>query len=150
MKQIPHYFDWRFQNPLSRYRFLFWAKTRLEGYLVLQEYTSAHANKEVVNIVDWEATSVAVQTELLQAAMNLTADRRLIIWSVSLPRQTTAVLDEAGFKLERQPQRVAQPRRALLARPIRNEELDGDWLFAGQPLLDMKSWDLRMLYSMHG
>jgi GNAT superfamily N-acetyltransferase len=143
------YFDWRFQNPLSRYRFLFWAKTRLEGYLVLQEYT-AYADKEVVNIVDWEATSVAVQAELLQAAMDLTADRRLITWSVSLPRQTKAVLDEAGFKLVRQPQNVAQQRRALLVRPIRDEELDGDWLFTGQPLLDMKSWDLRMLYSMHG
>src|SRR5208337_1328121 len=31
------YFQWRFQNPLGQYRFLFWEKSRLEGYLVLQE-----------------------------------------------------------------------------------------------------------------
>ena len=144
------YFEWRFQNPLSQYRFLFCAKTRLEGYLVLQEYTSAYADREVVNIVDWEATSVAVQRELLQAAVSLTADRRLMIWSVSLPRQATAVLDEKGFKLERTPESATQQRRALLVRSIRDEGPDGNWLFAGQPLLDMKSWDLRMLYSMHG
>lgn len=144
------YFDWRFQNPLSQYRFLFCTKTRLEGYLVLQEYTSEYADKEVVNIVDWEASGVAVQRELLQAAMNLTADRRLIIWSVSLPRQATAVLDEKGFKLVRSPKSATQRRHALLLRSIRHEGPDGDWLFAGQPLLDMKSWDLRMLYSMYG
>lgn len=30
------YFAWRFQNPRSNYRFLFWDDARLEGYLVLQ------------------------------------------------------------------------------------------------------------------
>ena len=144
------YFDWRFQNPLSRYRFLYWAKARLEGYLVLQEYTSAYANKELVNIVDWEATSIAVHAELLQAAKKLTTGRRLMIWSVSLPQELTAVLEAAGFKLEREPKSVSQQRRALLVRPIRDEELGGDWLFAGQRLLDMGNWDLRMLYSMLG
>jgi len=143
------YFGWRFQNPLRQYRFLFWAKTRLEGYLVLQEYLS-YADNDVVNIVDWEATSVAVQAELLQAAIKLTSGRNLIVWSVSLPPQTTALLEKTGFKLEPQPQGAAQERRALLVRPIRDEALDGDWLFAGRRLLDMRNWDLRMLYSMHG
>jgi len=144
------YFDWRFQNPLSRYRFLFWEETRLEGYLVLQEYTSAYANEEVVNIVDWEASSAAIQARLLQAAKILTAHRRLIIWSASLSAPTREVLDSKGFKLERQPKSTARQRSPLLVRPIRDEALADDWLFAGQPLLSMKSWDLRMLYSMHG
>lgn len=144
------YFDWRFQNPLSRYRFLFWAKARLEGYLVLQEYTSAYADKDVVNIVDWEATSVEVQAELLRAAIKLIAHRRLIIWSVSLSRQTAALLARTGFELVRQTPSVAQQRHVLLVRPIRDEELHGDWLFMGLPVLDLKSWDLRMLYSMLG
>lgn len=144
------YFDWRFKNPLSTYRFLFWEKMHLEGYLVLQEYTSAFADKEVLNIVDWEASSVAVQAELLQAAMKLTADKRSIIWSVSLPLPTKTVLEKSGFRLERQPQSATQHRPSLLIRAIRDEELDEDWLFAGERLLDMKSWDLRMLYSMVG
>jgi hypothetical protein len=122
----------------------------LEGYLVLQEYTSEYADKEVVNVVDWEATSVAVQADLLQAAIRLSAERRLIIWSVSLPRPTTAMLEESGFKLERQPASAAQQIPALLVRAIRDDHLDDEWLFAGQKLLEMKSWDLRMLYSMCG
>jgi hypothetical protein len=82
--------------------------------------------------------------------VNLIADRRLIIWSVSLPRQARAVLDEKGFKLDRSPESAVQQRHALLVRPIRNEKPDSNWLFADQPLLDMKNWDLRMLYSMLG
>ena len=144
------YFDWRFQNPLSNYRFLFWEKTRLEGYLVLQEYTSAYANKEVLNIVDWEASCVEVQAELLQAAMKLSADRRSIIWSVSLPRPITTTLEKAGFSIERQPQSATQPRNSLLIRAIGEEQLEVDWFFAGERLLDMKNWDLRMLYSTLG
>jgi hypothetical protein len=144
------YFDWRFQNPLSEYRFLFWTQARLEGYLVLQEYTSAFASEEITNIVDSEASSTAVHAELLRAATKLTAGRRLIIWSVNLPRQTTALLEEAGFKLIPQPESVAQRRNALLVRPICEQDLHRDWLFGGLPMLDMNSWDLRMLYSMVG
>jgi hypothetical protein len=144
------YFDWRFQNPLSNYRFLFWEKTHLEGYLVLQEYTSEYADKEVLNIVDWEASNVAIQAELLQAAMKLSANRRCVIWSISLPRSTITVLEKAGFRLEPEPQSATQPRRSLLVRHVRDEELDRDWLFAGERLLDIKTWDLRMLYSTLG
>lgn len=144
------YFRWRFQNPLRRYRFLYWANPNLEGYLVLQDYTTDYANQEVVNIVHWEASSLAVRRELLHAAMRLTADRNLVIWSAGLPGTSTALLGDAGFKLEPMPQSAVQPRDALLVRPIRAAELSGDWLFAGQRLLDLNSWDLRMLYSMHG
>lgn len=144
------YFNWRFQNPLSLYRFLFWTKDRLEGYLVLQEYTSPNASKEVVNIVDWEASDALVQAELLQAAKNLTTDRRLLIWSVSLSGQTKAVLEEKGFKLIPQPRSATQQSSPLLVRIIGEDQLGSDWRFAGQPMLDMRSWDLRMLYSMHG
>jgi hypothetical protein len=144
------YFAWRFQNPLSRYRFLYCANPHLEGYLVLQEYTSGYAGTDVVNIVDWEATSVAVQADLLQAAIDLTADRELVVWSVSLSRQLAALLDRSGFKVEPTPSSVTQQRYTLLVRPIRAAELDGDWHFSGRRLLDLHSWDLRMLYSMHG
>ena len=144
------YFDWRFQNPQSRYHFLYWAKTRLEGYLVLQEYTSPNANHRIVNIVDWEATSIVTHAELLRAAIKLAANRGLNIWAVTLPRQITAMLEDSGFKLEQQPRSAEQDRSALLVRPVRDLEIEGSWKFAGQSLLDMKSWDIRMLYSMRG
>lgn len=144
------YFDWRFQNPLSRYRFLFWEESRLEGYLVLQEYTSAYADHEVVNIVDWEASNMAVQVQLLRSAIKLTSGRWLILWSVNLPPTTLALLEQEGFRYVRQPRSAGQVRHVLLVRAIRNAALRGDYLFAGLPLLDTKSWDLRMLYSMNG
>ncbi|MGC2460121.1 MAG: GNAT family N-acetyltransferase [Steroidobacteraceae bacterium] len=144
------YFDWRFRNPLSRYRFLFWANPRLEGYLVLQECTSAYAVNDVVNVVDWEATSAAVQAELLGAATRLITDRNLVIWSASLSRELTMLLDESGFKVEPAPRTVAQQRHTLLVRPVGAAGLNGDWLLAGRRLLDLDSWDLRMLYSTHG
>jgi GNAT superfamily N-acetyltransferase len=144
------YFAWRFQNPLSRYRFLYYANPQLEGYLVLQEYTSPYAGPDAVNIVDWEATSIAVQAALLRAAIDLTVDRELLVWSVSLSQQLTALLHRSGFKVEPPPASVTEQRHTLLVRPIRATELDGDWHFAGRRLLDLHSWDLRMLYSMHG
>jgi GNAT superfamily N-acetyltransferase len=63
------YLQWRFQNPQSRYRFLFWQEDRLEGYLVLQEYASDDDHRDVLNIVDWEASRMAIKTGLLQAAI---------------------------------------------------------------------------------
>lgn len=144
------YFNWRFQNPLSRYRFLYWEKNRLEGYLVLHQYTSAFSDKTVVNIVDWEATNIAVRAELLRAAQKLTEGRNLCIYSVSLPQNVVDVLVEARFQLEAQPQSASHRRHALLVRPTHNVNLNDNISFAGSSLLDVNSWDLRMLYSMCG
>lgn len=144
------YFDWRFQNPLSRYRFLFHDKAGMEGYLVLQEYTSEFADKEVLNVVDWEGTDAAVKAELLRAACSYATNRVLIIWSATLPPEATAVLHAKGFKLVWQAQSMVNQIPAVLVRPVRDENLDSDWLLADRRLLDLANWELRMLYSMHG
>jgi GNAT superfamily N-acetyltransferase len=143
------YFQWRFQNPLSRYRFLFWEEDRLEGYLVLQEYTSEYS-PDVLNIVDWEASNAAILSGLLQAAVSVFAKaRRLIIWSATLPPPTIALLQMNGFHSVRHPKAAPSP-PAILVRPIHRGQLDGEWMLAGRRLLDLASWDLRMLYSMQG
>ena len=49
------YFSWRFQNPLSEYRFLFWDNGRLDGYLVLYRKVYPPGNDELAYIVDWDA-----------------------------------------------------------------------------------------------
>jgi hypothetical protein len=38
----------------------------------------------------------------------------------------------------------------LLLRPIRDASDAGAWRFEDYPLSELSSWDLRMLYSMHG
>ncbi len=143
------YFHWRFQNPLSRYRFLFCEKDRLEGYLVLQQYTTQVANRETVNIVDWEANGVAAKAELLRAAMALTRTGQLMIWSATQPPETTELLRKNGFKQLKQMEDLGSG-PAVLVRPVRKERLEGEWLLAGLRLADLASWDLRMLYSMRG
>jgi Acetyltransferase (GNAT) domain len=143
------YFAWRFQNPLSRYRFLFRDTDRLEGYLVLQEYTSEFGKRDIVNIVDWEASSAAVRTELLHAALELILSGRVAIWSATLARETTELLGRNRFKLDRPSPGVFQPGPGILARAIR-ERKETDWLLGGLRVTDLANWDLRMLFSMRG
>jgi GNAT superfamily N-acetyltransferase len=142
------YLSWRFRNPLSRYLFVFLDETRLEGYLVLQEYTSALNDRNVVNIVDWEASRPQFRQRLLEAAIALTKPRRLVIWSATLPGATVALLEAHGFCAEPLPPSTA--RRSILVRSLAREPHPGAWTLAGTPLLETSSWDLRMLYSMCG
>lgn len=44
--------------------------------------------------------------------------------------------------------RLATP--ALLVRPFRNENINGDLLLDDRRLLDLDNWELRMLCTMHG
>ena len=63
------YFSWRFQNPLSEYRFLFWDNGRLDGYLVLYMKVYPPGDDEWAYIVDWDAINGNVWHDLLQAAI---------------------------------------------------------------------------------
>jgi GNAT superfamily N-acetyltransferase len=143
------YFHWRFQNPLSRYWFLFWIEERLDGYLVLQEYTSDRADRVRLNIVDWEGITPAVLSGLLEAAVVFANDRPLWIWAAALPQLAADMLKQRGFRMAGTPPGLPSP-PSVLVRPLRHDLAGGEWQLAGQPLLDLTNWDLRMLYSMHG
>jgi GNAT superfamily N-acetyltransferase len=142
------YLAWRFQNPLSRYQFIFWDEDRLEGYLVLQEYASESAHRERVNIVDWEASNEVVRARLLQSAIAIAQGKRLVIWAATMPPAAIAILECNGFKSLTRPTDSGPP--ALLVRPLRQDQLNASWMLAGRPLLDLASWDLPMLCSMLG
>ena len=88
------YFAWRFRNPRSNYRFLFWEDGGLEGYLVLRASVSLSPN---VFIVDWEAANAEARSELLRAAIRLGGFQSLAIWSSTLPEDARAVLESLGF-----------------------------------------------------
>jgi GNAT superfamily N-acetyltransferase len=145
------YFQWRFQNPLSRYRYIFWEEDRLEGYLVLQAYTSEYADRNLLNIVNWEASSAAIQEGLLKVALTVFAKgRELMIWSATLPQSTNELLRKSGFRILTPPTNVTDFPPAILVRPIAGFDLGGEWILGGRHLLDLETWDLQMLYSMHG
>jgi hypothetical protein len=139
------YFSWRFNNPLSRYRFLFWEKSRLEGYLVLQ--TRFNNDTLRVNIVDWEATSLEARSDLLEAVLCLGNFDALSIWTATLADEVKILLKKSGFKVLSETENVMQYRPTVLVRPVRDDMLKTDWTFEGRRLLDLANWDLCMINS---
>ena len=143
------YFSWRFQNPLRKYRFIFWKETCLEGYMVLQSYGCESSGGGRVNIVDWEGTSLQIQTELLQVALHWGNFRELFSWTTTLSGEKKAILANAGFK-PIQPQQGSKYRNCVIVRSVRDDMLDRESIIANHKILDLANWDLRMIYSMHG
>ena len=144
------YFSWRFQNPLSRYRFLFWDEAGLKGYLVLQEYVSRYLSRTKVNIVDWEATSVNICAELLRAAITLCDFTEMVAWSATMDGEKKILLRDTGFNPADDSKGMAQHQHCLLVRTVQDEMLDTDWAIDNVPLLDMANWDVRMIFSTMG
>jgi hypothetical protein len=142
------YFDWRFGNPLCEHRFLFWDEGRLEGYLVLQKSRSLDRDRLRCSIVDWEAGREEARADLLQAAIAWGRFPELVSWSATLPDEARRGLDAQGFVPLDEPGRFLRHRPSLLVRPTRDEELRGEWMIGPRRLLDLASWDLRMLYGM--
>ena len=136
------YHGWRFQNPRNRYRFLFLDKSELEGYLILQ--AGILPTSEPVGILDWEASSDQVRTELLQAALQLVHDRAVSLWSATLPGNELRSLEAAGFR-----PRESTPSHphAAAVRHVDDDMLNQEWRLGNQRLLDMNNWDFRMIHS---
>ena len=139
------YFAWRFQNPLSLYRFLFWEDARLEGYLILQ--TSVYTDRVRVSIVDWEANNMQVRADLLQAAIQRGNFVDLRTWSATLPPEAKTLLQNSGFNSLDETGSITGSYSTVLVRPVHDEMLKADWVFAGRRLLDLANWKLRMIYS---
>lgn len=140
------YFSWRFYNPLRCYRFLFWEDNRLEGYLVLQKNMSGFADRRILRIVDWEASSRTVFADLLQAALKIGKFSEIEAWTATLPSEMRSLLEREGFKTYEQG--ALGP--SVLVRSVQNAKSINDFTIGGRRLIDMKDWDLRMIYSMHG
>ena len=148
------YFAWRFQSPLSAYRFLYWQGARLEGYLVLRTSVYPHRFGEGVSIVDWEATNLQIRADLLQAAVLWGNFSQLTIWSETLPVEVKRVLQRTGFELSNDAKNLGYSYRAganrtgVLVRPVREEMLrETDWVLGDRRLLNLDDWNLRMIYS---
>lgn len=144
------YLQWRFQNPLSRYRYIFLGKDRLEAFLVLQEYTSEYIKRSVLNIVNWDASNSSAQERVLDAACSVFGKgRESIIWSATLSDDSLAMLRKKKFKYLSPPKEAVVFPTVALVRPIADFETD-HWKLDGQNMLDLACWDLQMLDSMHG
>ena len=139
------YFAWRFQNPFSRYRFLFWEESSLEGYLVLR--TSVLGDDGWVSIVDWEAAHEQVRADLLHAALPWGISAKLELWTATLTEATRSLLRQNQFLHQRAENRVTHYRPTVLVRSVQGDELPTDWRLENRSVLELANWDLRMLYS---
>jgi hypothetical protein len=139
------YFAWRFNNPLSRYRFLYYEGSRLDGYLILQ--TKFNNTTLRVDIADWEATNLQTRSELLEAALHLGNFDAISIWTATLPDGVQDLLEENGFKVLSEKKGIEQSRPTILVRPVRDDMLKTDWIIADIRLLELANWDLRRIYS---
>ncbi len=141
------YFAWRFNNPRSMYRFLFWENNQLEGYLVLQAWLGKYEG--VYNIIDWEATSLQAKSDLLLSALENGQFPKLETWSASLPQDVKAMLQERGFHFY-DATTVASGDAWLppiLIRAVQQDNLPPNWRLVDRDLLKLENWNLRAVYS---
>jgi GNAT superfamily N-acetyltransferase len=139
------FFAWRFENPLSQHRFLFYERDGLEGYVVLA--ASTWRVEPRVNLLAWQAADAEVATELLRAVIARGGFARLLVWSRFLSESRQRSLVDAGF-VDADPKpglRSWRPR--FMVRPTEEQCLDSEWIIAGKRLLDLDGWDLQMLDS---
>jgi hypothetical protein len=139
------YFAWRYCNPRSIYRFLYWGENELEGYLILQ--TPARPGIHPVTIVDWEAQNLSVRAELLNTAIRLGDFDRLTIWGVSLPLEIVELLNESGFVFIAELREQDEYQPEILLRPSGIDPGETAWGFGDLSLLDLQNWDFRPIYS---
>jgi hypothetical protein len=144
-----HYFSWRFQNPLSEYRFLFWEDRHLDGFLVLHVKVYPHSDDEWAYIVDWEAINQHVWNDLLQAAIQWGNFKFISMWSATLSEEMKTHLRKAGFAFKDKTGSALHDIRGenIFVKSI-NQKIQGhDWILGGRDLMDLKNWDLRTIYS---
>jgi hypothetical protein len=139
------YYAWRFRSPLSSYRFFYWQKNTLDGFLVLQKSILPAAGP--AHIVEWAATNREVLIELLQAAVQYTGLGTIELWAATLPDEMVAFLCEQSFTKGESHLPDTAYRPGILGRCMNTAMLDREWSHAGRALTDLDNWELRMIYS---
>ena len=143
------YLEWRFRNPRNDYRFLFVGDDRLHGYLALVHARASGDAYAPVCIADLEADSPGHRAALLDAAIAVGRFSELAAWTATRDPGLCAELARRGFgPIDRRFASPGDP--CVLVRPVDDARLTQRWLLDGTPLLELESWDLRMLYSMAG
>jgi hypothetical protein len=139
------FFEWRFRNPRSTYRFVYHGGQRLEGYLVLQVPRQGETTQ--VNVVDWCAIDGSVLKDLIRRVIDIGQLPRFAIRSSGFPPEMQNILAELDFRPAQYKPGVRAYKPTVLVKPLGEERLNGEWTLAGRPLLDIATWDVRMIDS---
>lgn len=141
------YFGWRFLDPRSVFRFLYWGRPKLEGYLVL-EATGPFSQDRRIAISDWEATSVRVLDDLMETAIRLGEFEEMHTWRAAVPNATRKLLDRAGFRPRNQASGKPEYTPTVLVRPTGGRRDPAEWRLGGNRVLDAARWGVRPIYSL--
>lgn len=137
----PNYLEWRYRNPLRRYRFLTWGDSEIDAYLVL----GAPLGGPRVCIVDSEAVDPELTCRLLDYAIPAGRFHALWTWAVGTSPHVVAYLRQHGFRDATGPE---ARHMGLLVRGTGSDISDpASWTLDGHQLVDAATWDLRMVYS---
>jgi len=136
------YYRWRFRNPSSRYRFIFYENSSgLEGFLVLQSAKGGGWT----TIIDWETSTPAVWNELIAVAINHNA-KPLKITSTMFTETQIQSLQSLGLKLLVEPENTNIPSPGMLLHTSSGQDPDSA-LFGNLQLSNANSWDIRIIAS---
>lgn len=140
------YYEWRFQNPLSRFGFLYWDEGgELQGYLVIQ--TPRLRKTRFINIVDWEVARPEIYDELINNAVDRWHSNLVTTWTSTLAPSQMSLLRSLGFEYWDETHGVKKYEPGLLIKAVGSDAPAEEWSIGGTKLLDMSNWDLRMLFS---
>ena len=136
---------WRFQSPLSMYRFFYLGGTELEAYAVVQARHYPMRGK-VVRLADWAGTSVEARARVLRSAMKQLDGLTIDVWASSLAPDDLVTLESCGFTTHASAG-TTDYLPAVLVRPVNSPVPTRPWAFAGVNPLDLANWNLRLLDS---
>jgi hypothetical protein len=134
------YFQWRFQNPRAKYRFIYLHRSRLRAYLVLQHRVAPRSPYHP-RLVDWEAETPEDLQKLLEAFERLGLGR-VELCSGALLEPDRALFRRAGFT--ERPQSTPTPRSILISP---GAGANRQWRLGGRDVRSLANWDFRELYS---
>lgn len=143
------FFRWRYNDPSSRYRFLYLRENgELWGFLALQRNARPIPSRQL-HMVDWEAGTEDVRAALLSAAVRYAEAWQFPIktWAATLPPDSKAAAHRQGFSAAIAVASLGDSHPAALIKGLGPEAGEGPWECHGYPLEDPASWDLRMVYS---
>ena len=143
------YMAWRYRNPLNEYCFFYAGAGALHGYLVVKWKSCGFGPDGRVEVVDWEADDEHYLDALLEAALSAGAFPELVTWRATRDDNVGTALVRSGFEVvDRHLATYGCP--CILVRSLNSSRPPSEWLLNEKPLLDLRSWDMRMIYSMAG
>ena len=136
------FLEWRFENPLNEYRFLYYEDNGTRGYLVLE---NSERHPRWTCVLDIEASEPGIQAALIESAVALGKFDELRLWWLRLPIQAMRALQELGFAQSPAKGGIGRFLPTVLVRPTSTDGRKCGWSINDIALQDIANWDIKML-----